>query len=180
MKTRILLLTALVVVSSSCLTVDRIQRNCDKFAKICTVGTVTKTVYRDTTIFLTDTIKIKLPADTVRITDTVRIVNNLAYLPTIYKSFGLIGVKAGVNRSVLSVTAWLKDSTILQAHSDTVTIKNAIRETGTTTTLEPVIVEVIPGFYRFTFWFFIILVSGCLLYAGFKLRRRIIKQVSPL
>lgn len=177
MKTRILLLIAMVVVFTSCLTVDRIQRNCDKFAKICTVGTVTKTVYRDTTIYLTDTLKFKLPADTVRITDTVRIVNNLAYLPTIYKSYGLIGVKAGVNRSVLSVTAWLKDSTILQARRDTVTIKNAIRESGTTTTLEPVIKKVIPGFYRFTFWFFIVLVTGGLLYAGFKLRHKIIKKV---
>lgn len=180
MKTRILLLAAMVVVFTSCLTVERIQRNCDKFAKICTVGTVTKTVYRDTTIYLTDTLKIKLPADTVRITDTVRVTNNLAYLPTIYKSFGLIRVKAGVNRSVLNVFAWIADTTLLQARNDTVTIKNAIRESGTKTTLAPVIVEVIPGFYKFTFWFFIVLVTGGLLYIGLRLRRRIIKLVSPL
>ena len=180
MKTRILILMVLALVFTSCLTVGRIQRNCDKFAKICTVATVTKTVYRDTTIYLTDTIAVKLPADTVTITKTITVTNNVASMPPVYKSFGLIAVKAGVNNSVLNVTAWLKDSTLLQARRDTVTIKNAIRESGTTTTLEPVIKKVIPGFYKFTFWFFIILVTGGLLYAGFKLRRKIIKAVSPV
>lgn len=142
----------LLLFLSGCMTVGRIQRNCDEFVKVCGTETQAWTEYRDTTIYRTDTIRIKLPADTVRITDTIRIVNNLAYLPTVHKRFGLIGVDAGVNRSILNVNAYLKDSTILHARTDTIFIEKAIKEEK-----ERILVPVkyIPGFYKFTFWLFI-------------------------
>lgn len=141
----------------SCLTVRRIERNCDKFAKVCVTETVVETVYRDTTIFRTDTIRVPLPfRDTVKITDTVRIFNNLAYLPTVRKQFGLIGVDAGVNHSILRVNAWLTDSTILHPLRDTIIINDAISNSTTTNTITLPPEKYVPKFYKFTFWIFII------------------------
>ena len=141
---------------TSCLTVGKIERNCDKFAQICITDTETvkEIVYRDTTIYLTDTLEIKLPADTVTITDTIKIVNKQAFLPPVYKEFGLIGVNAWVNFSVLNIRAFLTDSTILTPVRDTIIIPNAFKQT---TTIKTVVMKkkFIPGFYKFTLWFFI-------------------------
>lgn len=154
----LLLFTFYFLLFPSCLTVNRIQRNCDKFAQICITDKHTEIRYRDTVIFRIDTLRVPLPfRDTVKITDTVRIFNNLAFLPTVHRRFGLIGVDAGVSRSLLTVNAYLTDSTILFAHRDTILIENAIKEQTQTNT---VVVEkkYIPGFYKFTFWVFILLI----------------------
>ena len=138
---------------SSCLTVNRIQRNCDKFAAICTVEKETVTVYRDTTIFRTDTIRVPLPRDTVRITDTVKVINNQAFLKPVHKQFGIIGVDAWVNFSVLGVQAYLTDSTILHVEKDTIYLEKVIKETGTTQTVK---IKHIPKLYRVAFWILLI------------------------
>lgn len=154
---KIIILLLIAAAGTSCLTVKRIERNCDKFAKVCVTETVKETVYRDTTIFRTDTIRVPLPfRDTVKITDTVRIINNLAYLPTVRKEFGLIGVDAGVNASILKVNAWLTDSTILHPLRDTIIINDAISNTTTVNTITLPPEKFVPKFYKFTFWIFII------------------------
>jgi len=141
----------IILLSTSCLTVKKIERNCDKFSRVCVTATATVTEYRDTTIYITDTVYYTLPADTVTITETVQIIDNFCQLPTTYRRFGLINVRAGVNRSILNVSAWLTDSTILIPRRDTIFIDNAIQTTATTNT---VVVEkkFIPKFYKFTFW----------------------------
>ena len=159
---------------SSCMTVGRIQRNCDEFAKICVTEKQTWTVYRDTTIFRTDTVKVKLPADTVTITDTVRIVNNLAYLPPVHRRFGLIGVDAAVNRSILDVKAYLVDSTILVPFRDTIIIEKAIREEKQTA-LVPV--RYIPGFYKFCFYLFVIQALLAVAFLLFRQKNKGLKAV---
>lgn len=139
---------------SSCLTVRKIERNCDKFAQICVTEKETVTVYRDTTIYLRDTIRVPLPfRDTVKITDTVRIVNNLAWLPPVRKRFGIIGVDASVQRSILNVNAYLTDSTILHARRDTITLEKVIKEEAVTQT---VTVRHVPKFYKVLLWIFIV------------------------
>lgn len=139
----------LILVLSSCMTVKRIQRNCDQFAKICVTETVKETIYRDTTIFRNDTIMVSLPKDTVHLTDTVSIVNDLVYLPTIYKQFGIIAADAGVQRSVLSVNAYLTDSAILHPIRDTIYLEKAIRHETVTNTVP---VRYIPKIYQYAFW----------------------------
>jgi hypothetical protein len=136
---------------SSCLTVKKIEKNCDKFAKVCVTNTSTVTEYRDTTFFIKDTVYWKLPADTVTITDTVQIIDNFCQLQTVYKRFGLIHVSAGVASNILRVNAWLVDSTILLPHTDTVFLQDAIQTTNTSNT---VVVEkkFIPKLYKVTFW----------------------------
>lgn len=152
---KLIYISFLMLIFSSCLTVGKIQRNCDKFAQVCTTEKVTETVYRDTTIFKTDTVKITLPRDTVKLTDTVTVINNMAYLAPVYKRFGLIGVNAGVEANILNVNAWLTDSTILQPVSDTILIEKAIKEKAETRTVT-IVKKHVPGFYKFTFWIFII------------------------
>lgn len=162
---------------TGCLTVSKIKKNCDQFAAVCITEskttTITETVYRDTVIILTDTVAIILPPDTVTITDTVTIKNNKAYLAPVFREFGLIGVNAFINNSVLNVAAWLTDSTILQPRIDTVIIENAIKEQNTTTTTEQTATAIkkhVPKFYKFTAWVFAILVFGLVLYAVAKLK----------
>ena len=151
-KLLLILLTTLLL--SSCLTVSRIQRNCDKFAALCVTEKETVVEYRDTTIYRTDTIRVPIPyRDTVKITDTVRIVNNLAYLQPVRKRFGIIGVDASVQRSILNVNAYLTDSTILHTRRDTITLEKVIKEEAITQT---VTVRHVPKFYKVLLWIFIV------------------------
>lgn len=169
---KILILAFVLFGFSSCLTVGKIQRNCDKFAKVCITSsqteTVTEIIYRDTTIIITDTVAVFLPPDTVRITETVEVINNKANLPPIYRQYGLIGVNASVYNSVLNVAAWLTDSTILQPRIDTVLINNAIKQQNTATRINKTItlppVKYVTGFYKFTAWVFYVLVLVIAIY----------------
>lgn len=158
---------ALAFAFSSCLTVGRIQRNCDEFAKICISANTTtiETITRDTTIFRHDTIKIQLPADTIKITDTIRIENNRAYLPEVTKHFGLIGVKVSADNSILNVIAWINDSTFLYPHRDTLFFPDIFRQTNKTQTIT-VEKRHVPGFFRFTFWFFMASIAIALIWIG--------------
>ena len=163
MKNKLIYLILITVLSTSCLTVKRIERNCDKFAKVCITESVTKIVYRDTIIFKDRIVKIKLPSDTVRITDTITIINNRGYLPERYKEFGVIWASASVRNSVLSVRAGLIDSTILVPIKDTIRIKDAITN-QTTENTATVIKKHIPKFFWFTFWYFIVTLVVLLLF----------------
>ncbi len=159
------LLLACIVTLTSCMTVKRIEQNCDKFAKICVAEKVKETIYRDTTIFRSDTVLVPLPADSVKITDTIRVVKNIAYLPTVRKKAGIIGVDAGVNNSIIRINAYLTDSTILYKHQDTIFIRNAIREEKVSSTVP---VKFIPSFYRFTFWVFIFEIVALIVFFSVK------------
>lgn len=149
---------------SSCLTIGQIERNCDKFAKLCAPATVTE--YRDTTFYMRDTVYWQLPTDTVSITDTVLIIDNFCQLNTIYKRFGVINVTAGVASSILKVNAWLTDSTLLIPHTDTIFIPDATAVTTNTITAQQ---KYIPGFYKFTFWGFIVVSALVVLYVLWQL-----------
>lgn len=157
-------LAAGILIFQSCLTVGRIERNCDKFTKVCVANTVTKTVNRDTTIFRTDTVFVQLPADTVTITDTVHIKSGSAFLPWKHYRKGIISVDAAVQWSVLKISAYLNDSTILVPEKDTIVIPNAIRISDKTQTVT-VVKKYIPGFYKFTFWWFVasVLLTGIII-----------------
>lgn len=152
--------SVMLLFASSCLTPKRIERNCDQFAKICITEKETVTIVRDTTIYRTDTVLVQLPRDTVTLTDTVKIVNNKAFLPPVHKQFGIVGVDAWVNFSVLNVRGYLTDSTLLYNETDTVFLKGAV-QTQTVTNTVPV--KYIPGFYKFTFWLFWIVVGSIVL-----------------
>lgn len=176
MKTRTFLYLSLFtfyfLLFPSCLTISRIQRNCDKFAQICVTEKETVTVYRDTTIFRTDTIRVPLPyRDTVKIIDTVQIINNLAWLPPVHKKIGIIGVNASVARSILNINAYLTDSTVLHTRRDTITLEKVIKEKAETKTVP---VRFIPDFYKFTFWFFFLQVT-VLIIVGIYIVRKTIK-----
>lgn len=178
-KLLLILLTALLF--SSCLTVRKIERNCHKFAQICITEKETVTVSRDTTIFVKKPIEVPVPhfKDSVRIRDSVRVVTvfdtatnqetHYAEMDTTLETFGLITVQAWVTRSKIGIDAWLTDSTFLYNYQDSIKIENAIKETDTK---ETVTVRHIPGFYKFTFWFFIVQAAG-LLFVGVYIIRQI-------
>ncbi len=173
---KLLLILLATLLFTSCLTVGRIERNCDKFAQICVTEKETVTVYRDTTIYLRDTIRVPLPfRDTVKITDTVRIVNNMAWLPPVRKRFGIIEVDASVARSILNVNAYLTDSTILHARSDTILLEKVIKEDAITQT---VVVKHVPKFYKVLLWIFIFQVLAAI--GWFFLRNKIGKYVDRI
>jgi len=130
MKNLILILIALVSFQS-CLTVGKIKRNCDKFYDVC-ITTEKEVIYLDTTIYRTDTVYFKLPADTVIIHDTI--ING--YMPRVYREFGLVWASASVDNYLLSVHAGLIDSTIMQSSIDTIRLPRAIKYETTTNTVD--------------------------------------------
>jgi len=157
MKTINLLLVLLIF--SSCLTVKRIEKNCDKFAKVCITETEKIIEYRDTTIFIDKIIKVELPNDTVTLVDTLRIINNRVYLPSRYRKYGNVWVEAGVSNSILHVQAGLIDSTILIPVHDTIFLEKVIKEATTTNTITLPPERFVPKFYKFTFWAFWVFIA---------------------
>ncbi len=172
MKTLNFILICLLL--TSCLTVKRIEKNCDKFAKVCVTPTTVTVIKKDTTIFIHDTIFVTLPKDTVYLTNTITVKDGVATMPKVTKSYGVISVSAWVDKSVLSVYAFLKDSTILVPVRDTVTITTTDTVTNNTVVLPPV--KFIPKFYKFTFWVFMILVLGLVGYGIYWVKGGAIKS----
>jgi len=148
---RTLLYLVILIVCSSCLTARRIEKNCDLFAKICGTGTVTEIRYKDTTIIFDRRVPVFLPRDTAKLQGLVKINSTGAQMPVVTSKKGIVTISAQVIDSKLTATGFINRDSIIAAIRDSVKLKNAIRESGTTTTVvvrEPYI----PGFYKFTFW----------------------------
>lgn len=145
------------VLFTSCLTVKRIEKNCDKFAAVCVTETVVRVEYRDTTIYKDRIIEVKLPNDTVYITKPVYVQDGKCFMDYTRKTFGNIWASAKVDNSILDLKAGYVSNIIQVPIHDTIYIDNAISSTTTdnTVTLPPE--KYIPGFYKFTFWTFIVL-----------------------
>ena len=160
---KLLFFFVVMILFSSCLTVGRIERNCDKFAKICSTPQKTVIEYRDTTIYLNDTVYFNLPPDTVQILQYVTVIGNNANLQPVKRKKGLIWMEASIKNNWLTVNAGLTDSTILIPHRDTVFLNDALQTTTQTNTIT-IEKKYIPKFYKFTFWFFIVSVSVMVIY----------------
>lgn len=177
---QILILLLMLAGLSSCLTVGRIERNCDKFAKVCTVAHEREIIYKDTTIYIVDTLQIKLPVkDTVFIHDTITVKNGLAFLPSKHYERGIIGLDVAVNYSNINAKAYLLDSTILFQRVDTVLIHDAITKETDKQVIQLPPVKYIPKFYRFTLLFFIVSVlalAGIIYLRYFKKGNDILKK----
>lgn len=170
MKTTTFLLLAILVLSG-CKTPGIITQ------------TTTETHYRDTTIYVDvpvyrdTTIYVPIPGfkDSVRIRDSVRMKDGLAYIKTLHKEAGLIGVDVALYESELSVVAYLTDSTILYNLKDTfnfqdsVKIYNAVKDKITTNTVVLPPEKYIPKFYRFAFWLLITELGLLALFVFYKL-----------
>lgn len=177
-----------VLFLSGCMSVKKIEKHCDDFAKICVTETKTETSYRDTTIFVKDSffvdkiIKVPISGDSLRIQDSVKTVPGIpAYyqpLPfrSLVKSQGLIGMEISGRWKNIDARAYLSDSTILYNYKDTltyqdsITIANAVMDktVNNTITLPPV--KYVPKFYTVILWLFIIenLILLILLYLKFS------------
>lgn len=168
MKNLIVILLALLF--SSCLTVKRIEKNCDKFAQVCVTETITRIEYRDTTIYKDRIIEVKLPNDTVYISKPVYIQDGKCFMEYTRKTFGNIWASAKVDNSILDLKAGYLNNIIQVPIHDTIYIDNAISNTTTdnTVTLPPV--KYIPKFYKFTFWLFIVLCVGAIGYVAWQIK----------
>ena len=104
---QILVLILICLLSVSCMTVKRIERNCDQFEQICTTGnvdtvrieTITKEYLRDTTInfyFPRDTVYLKTPMNKIPGVKRGLINSKLSYLEA-----GLAWSTAQVEQGVL-------------------------------------------------------------------------------
>jgi len=153
---------------SSCLTVKRVERNCDLFSKICGTGTTTEIRYKDTTIFINRDVPVYLPHDTAYLHGQVTIDTLGAQMqPTIINE-GLMTIIARVKDSKLTARGYINRDSIMANIRDSILIKNAIRQSSSKTTVT-IREKYIPGFYRFTFWFAIIAWAGLLLWLIIKL-----------
>ncbi len=162
---------------SSCLTVKRIEKNCDKFAKVCITESVTKIEYRDTTIYKDRIIKVQLPKDTVKIVDTLYIQDNKCFLPYTYRKFGNVWASAKVDNSVLDLRAGYVKNIIQVPIHDTIYIEKAVTNTTTDNTVTLPAEKYIPKFYKFTLWFFIILMVAGIGFVVYKFKGGWIKGI---
>ena len=174
---KLIVFTLLAFVFQSCLTVGMIERNCDKFTQVCVTDSQTETIieYRDTTIYITDTLTVDLPNDTVSIRDTVIINEQGAQYDKVVKTFGVISVSALLHNSFLHVNAWLNDSTILVPYKDSVVLQNSNTTTTHTEYIELPPERYIPKFYRFTFWWFITTVFAGVFFVVIKVYSKQLK-----
>ena len=159
-KLRLSLILLISVLFSSCLTVKRIERNCDQFAKVC-VDYEKIVEYRDTTIFIHDTISVKLPADTVLITDTLIVKDGTINLKMVRRQSGYAIAEAWVNNSRLFVNAYIADSSFLVTRVDTVFLNDVIKDTSQTQNVK---IKSIPSFYSFTYYAFFVMTGLALVY----------------
>jgi hypothetical protein len=166
MKKLLILIIGSAWLLSGCLTVGRIQRNCDKFAAVCVQESNTETVFRDTTIFVREPVFVPVPGfkDSLRIRDSMNIIpvfepqtnktTHYAEMEPVHEEFGLIGVDAWVKFSKIGIDAYLTDSAIWYNYEKSLKINNAIREKTTTNTVVLPPERYVPRFHKFTFWLF--------------------------
>lgn len=160
------------ILASGCMTVKRIQRNCDAFAKICAVDVQHEIRYRDTIIYL-DPIAVRLPESDVNITSILQVKSGMLNLKKITKKQGLITIEVSIVNNELQVNAYLNDSTIL-AHPDPVRIDDAIKTEQLTRTIP---VKYIPKAYKFAFWIVLIEVIILILYFFLKKSGKSFKDI---
>jgi len=148
----------MVLSLTSCLTVERIERNCNKFAKVCVTESVVKIEYRDTTIYKDRIIEVKLPNDTVYLTKNVYIKDNKCFMDYTRKTFGNIWASAKVDSSVLDLRAGYVNNIVQVPIHDTIYLERAVTNTTTDNTVVLPPEKYVPKFYKFTLWFFILVV----------------------
>lgn len=159
---KILIGVFLLLTLSSCLTTARIKRNRAEILSV--LGTQNSSVvYKDTTIFLKDTIQVKLPKDTAFISDTVFVNNGVASLRPVTAKNGIVSATAWIEDNKLKVKSWINVPHFDVFRTDTVTITKVIKETNTVTT---VVEKKIPTAYRYAFW---IVLAQILVFIGWLL-----------
>ena len=148
---RSILIIAVIFSLSSCMTVKRIQRNCEAFSKICTVNTWHDIQYRDTIIYL-DPIQAKLPVSDINISMQLIVKDGqVVNIESITKTQGLITTEVWIKDGKLTINSSLNDSTIL-IRPDPVVIHDAIVDETTGQTIK---IKFIPKTYRWSFWILI-------------------------
>ena len=153
---------------SSCLTVKRVERNCDLFAKICGTGTTTEIRYKDTTIFINRDVPVYLPRDTAYLQRQVSVDTLGAQMQPAIINDGIMTITARIKDSKLTASGYINRDSIVANIRDSILIKNAIRQSSYKTTVT-IREKYIPGFYRFTFWFAILVWAGLILWIIIKL-----------
>jgi len=165
------------ILFSSCLTVKRIEKNCDKFAKVCVTESVTKIQYRDTVIYKDRIIKVNLPKDTVYITKPLYIKNEKCFMDYTYKTFGNIWASAKVDNSILDLKAGYVNNLVQVPIHDTIYIEKAITNTTTDNTVVLPPEKYVSKFSKFTHWWFFICIFAIGVFLTWKIKGSWIKGI---
>ncbi|HDY88858.1 MAG TPA: hypothetical protein ENH82_12200 [bacterium] len=177
MKTITFILIGLL--SVSCMTVKRIEQNCDKFEKICTTGSVdTVIIDNSTVIFLRDTtINFYFPRDTVyqetRVTVPRRVNWGLINSKQSYLEAGLAWSTAQVKGGVMQHYLESGD-TILQIQVDNAVKTIKTLRTERKTSERTITIEENTQFAEFTIkWFWVSFIIILLLVGGVVFKNRL-------
>ena len=161
----------LPLVLTSCLTVGRIERNCDKFAKICTTDSqiTTEIVYRDSIVYRDTTIYDTIAGDTVYVDKPIPVPGSLT-VPPLFAQVEFARASAGVTASRLWLQLEQKDTvrlkTLVSALKDATYWKEKyINEKQTITITE----RYTPKHYIIAFWAWVVVLVCGVLWLWFKL-----------
>lgn len=172
---KIVLFLLIIIASSSCLSVKRIQRNCDEFAAVCITDTEIETeiVYLDKIVYVDRDVPVKLPADTVKIDIPIPCTETINLGP-ITRENGLVGATAQVVNSRLFVEAYLTDSIYIGHLQDSIRILNAVKQTVVVET-NTVTIKEDTNFGKFAkrwFWWSLVILAGAVVIIILKLKKR--------
>lgn len=160
---RITIAIVLLVLLSSCLTVRRIERNCELFARVCGTNTESTTIYKDTTIVVDRVVPVFLPRDTARVAGLVNLTNSGVQMPKMTAQSGIVTIMAEVKDSQLTATGYINRDSILNKFRDSLLINKAIRES--TTKMSTVIVDKeVPKIFKIALWIVILEIVALVLY----------------
>lgn len=159
-----LLILSLAILLSSCMTTNRISRNCDKFLKVCGTPVQKWVEYRDTVIKL-DPIPVRLPQSNINLNIQLEVKNNQVNLQKQTFTQGLISVNVEVIDNHLQVNAYLNDSSIL-VKPDPIIIPNAIKEEKTK---DAVVISEVKWYHKLSVRIVEVLILILLIYFGRKL-----------
>ena len=145
MKKHTLLALLLGAFLVGCMTPGRMARRCEKLSLMCGAERVV-TVVKDTTIYISKDIEVKLPGDTVKIIERLNVTGGTVKLAPVTYNSGLITATAWVGTgNKLNVFAYLNQKSLTVNQRDTIYIdKYRTTESKTVTVTQ----KVIPKMYK--------------------------------
>lgn len=163
----------LVLGLTSCMTTQRAQRKCEKYARLCGTSERVVTQIKDTTIYINKNIEVKLPADTVRIEQTLP--GNILPMEPVTHNNGIITATAWIRDNRLNVYAYLNTPYITINHRDTVYIQKYRATTERTIKIPE---RYVPKAFKWAAWIVGIELLALVLFIFIKLRPGVFGLVS--
>lgn len=108
---------------TSCLTVGKIERNCDKFLLVCGQQVSVRTQYRDTVVPLEKNLNIQLPVSHIDVSGELKYDPQKRLKMHVRETNGIISTEMTLNGDHYRLNSYLNDSSIQYKYKDSIKIE---------------------------------------------------------